>query len=159
MNDVLLDLDTPRGFIDAVVNHGVSWAGLHGVADEQLEDVYRRAYDDAMAGQHAAALERFAWLVRNKSSERRYLFGFALCLQFEGQFEAAGRFYAQAWLADATDASCPFRIGECMGALGHLGDAREAFESAVKLSWLNPEFDEVREHALRRLDQLTAVGQ
>lgn len=158
MGTTFLDPNTPDGWRDAVLRHAVTPAQLQGITDAQLESVYSLACREIAQGRFEGALDHAAFVAQHNPWERRYLFVFALCLQHLGDLEAAARFYGEALLLDATDAVCAYRIGECLGAVGELDDAREAFEMAVKLSWLDAQGVEVREQAQRRLDELVALG-
>lgn len=158
MGATFLDPTTPDGLCEAVLRHAVTPAQLHGITEEELEAVYSLAYREIAEGRFEEALDRTAFLAQHNPWERRYLFAFALCLQHVGEFQDAARFYGEALLLDATDAVCAYRIGECLGAQGELADAREAFETAVKLSWLDAEGAEVLEQAERRLDELVGLG-
>ncbi len=158
MSAYVPDLSSPQGVVDALLFHGVKPAVLRGVTDGQLDDAYGRAYQAISEGRHADALDDAVFLVSNDPWARHHHLALACCLQHLGQHESAGRFYAQAFLMDATDALCVYRLGECLGALGDLPEAREAFEAAVKLSWQDPEQVTVREQAQARLDQLVGMG-
>lgn len=158
MPDALLRVDTPQGLLDAVINHGVSPAMLHGITPEHLEAVYTLCHDDLMAGRFEEGLRRASFLVRNEPWDRRFHLALAFALQNLEQYESAGQFYGQAFEMDATDAVCALRIGECLGALDALDEAREAFEAAVKLSWRDTDLSEVREMAQGYLDLLVREG-
>lgn len=158
MGATFLNPTTPDGFREAILHHGVTLAQIQGISEEELESIYSLAGREMEQGRYEEALDRMVFLVQHNPWERRYLFSFALCLQHVGDFEAAARFYGEALLFDATDATCAYRIGECLGATGELADAREAFETAVQLSWLDAQGSEVREQAERRLDELTGLG-
>lgn len=156
--ETVLDVSTPQGRLDAVLLHGVTPAQLAGLTPLQLEAIYGLAVDDMGAGRLDAALERMGFLVQHDPWERRYQVGLAHVLQALGQWEAAGRFYAQALLTDATDAACAYRAGECLQALGDAEAAREAFETAVALSWIAPGQPAVRDAAQQCLDALALQG-
>lgn len=158
MTQHLLDLSTPEGLADAYINHAITPASLHGITAEELEAVYSRAFDLLGEEKYDEALDDLTFLVKHNPWESRYQFSFALCLHHLRQYEAAGNHYAQALLMNATDAICALRMGECLGALGHLAEAREAFESAVKLSYREAGYADTRELALQRLDTLSAAG-
>lgn len=158
MAETLLDVSTPEGRRDAVLLHGATPAQLAGISADQLEAVYSLALADLAEARFDDAIERLAFLVQQDPWERRYQVAYAHALQSVGQWAAAGRFYAEALLSDATDALCAYRAGECLGAMGELEAAREAFETAVKLSWIEPGQTAVREAALQRLDQLVREG-
>jgi type III secretion system low calcium response chaperone LcrH/SycD len=154
----LLDISTPEGMADAMLHHGITLADTHGISADDLEAVYSKAYEDIEAGRFDEALEGMAFLTQHDPWESRYQFSFALCLHNLGDYQSAGHHYAQALLMDATNAVCSFRMGECLGALGQLAEAREAFESTVALSYLKTEYADVRDLAQQRLDALTGLG-
>jgi len=154
----MLDLGTPEGVADAFLHHGVTPADMHGISADELEAVYAKAYEDLDAERYDEALDDLALLVQQDPWEPRYQFAFALCLQYLGDAEAAGQHYAQSLLMDATNAFCTFRMGECLAALGNLTEARDAFESTVKLSYLKNDYADVRELAQQQLDALANIG-
>ncbi len=158
MEPNLIDLYTPEGQLDAVLHHGLTPAQLAGITPQELEAVYALGYADLQAGRLDEAMERMAFLVQQDPWERRYHIAFAYCLQQAGQWASAGRFYAQALLIDATDAGCAMRAGECLEAMGALDEAREAYEAAVKLSWLDTAHAPARVDAQAGLDRLSGVG-
>lgn len=151
-------LDDPYAVVDALLNQAMPPGRLRGVTDADLDEAYRRAYEALEAGRPEEALADAVFLVSNDPWQRHHLLALANCLQRLGQHEGAGRFYAEALVLDATDATCLYRIGECLGAMGALAEAREAYEAAIRLSWLQPKYVPVREQALRRLDELAAQG-
>ncbi len=153
-----LDLSEPRGFVDAVIGHGVTLADLHGMTKDELDAVYTLARQDLREGRAESAVDRLAPLVQFEPGDRRYLVTYALALQLVRQYASAARFYGYALLLDATDALCALRIGECLAAQSQWAEAREAFESAVKLSWLDAKYETVRASSLQRLDQMVRLG-
>lgn len=158
MSPELLDVSTPRGFVAAVMVQGVTLADLHGMTKEELDAVHVLACADLREGRPEAALERLAQLVQFAPDDRRYLVAYAMALQQVRRYESAAKFYGYALLMQATDALCALRIGECLAAQAQWAQAREAFEAALKLSWLDLKYEPVRASAERRLDQLVRLG-
>ncbi len=158
MKPDLMDVSTPQGQLDAVLHHGLTPAQLAGITPEELEAVYALGYADLQAGRLDEAMARMAFLVQQDTWERRHHIAFAYCQQQAGQWESAGRFYAQALLMDATDARCALGAGECLEAMGALDEAREAYDAAVKLSWLEAAYAPAREDAQAGLDRLSVAG-
>ena len=146
----------PAQRLAAVLHEGVSPAQVLGLGAPGLESLYALAREDILAERFEPAAERLAFLVQADPAQRSYQIAFALCLQALGAHEAAGRLYAHALLTDATDALCAYRIGECLGAMQAPDEAREAYDAAIRLSWLSPDLAAVREQAQRRLDELSA---
>lgn len=157
MSQALPDMSTPEGLVEAMVHHGVTPAQIRGITPDELEAVYSVACEELEAGQLDEAFAHASLLVSNDPWDRRHHLVLALCLQQQGLHEAAARFYAQALALDATDALAAYRIGECLLAMDEPADAREAFEAAVKLSWLDQAHLPVREAALQRLDDLNGA--
>lgn len=153
-----LDVSTARGFVEAVAGHGVTLAHLHGIADDELEAVYALSCSDLREGRTAQAAEQLAQLVEFAPGDKRFLVAYATALHRMCQYELAAKFFGYAMLMEATDALCALRIGECLAAQSQWLEARDAFEAAVKLSWLDPKYEAVRAAAQVRLDQLVALG-
>ncbi len=120
--------------------------------------LHERVQASLAARRFEEAVDGAQVLVDNEPHNRHYLLALAHGLHHLGQYAGASRFYLIALVLDATDAQCIYRIGECLGALGCLDEARDAFESAIQLSWIDPAYSDVREHARHRLDELTALG-
>jgi type III secretion system low calcium response chaperone LcrH/SycD len=148
----------PVSLAQALFKYGATPADLEGVTQDELEATYHVTYELMMSQQYDQAVEYAELLVRLDPGEHRFLFAFALCLQHLDEFESAANFYAQALVLRADDAVCAFRIGECMVALEDLDNARTAFEMCVQLSWLSPDYAEVRELSQQRLDTLFRQG-
>lgn len=158
MSQTLLDVSTTEGLVDAMLHHGVTPAAVRGITPDELEAVYSLAREELEAGQLDEAFEHASLLVSNDPWDRRYHLALALCLQQYGQHDSAARFYAQALAFDATDALATYRIGECLLAMGESVDAREAFEAAITLSWLDVSHEAVRLAAQQRLDDLNGAA-
>jgi len=148
-----MDLEQALGALPAMGSQGFDL-----LDDEQLAACYERVRHHMDEGAYDEAVEDAFQLVHSNPWERAYLLALACCLHHLAQYESAGRFYGLALLLDATDAHCAYRIGECLSALEHPAEAREAYESAVKLSWLDPVYAEVRGEAELRLGEMSASG-
>ena len=154
----LLDLSTPQGLTEALFQHGITPASMKGISDADLESVYAIAHSQLVQGNAKEALDDLLLLVTHNPWDTRFQIAFALALQTLGQHETAARHYGQAFLMDATDAGCALRMGECLMAMGQVNEAAEAFRASIALSFLNPSFTVIREHAQRHLDQLSKSG-
>ncbi|MEY3006029.1 MAG: hypothetical protein RI942_371 [Pseudomonadota bacterium] len=150
----LLDLSTPQGITEALFQHAVTPASMKGIPDADLESVYAIAHSQLVHGNAKEALDDLLLLVTHNPWDTRFQIAFALALQTLGEHETAARHYGQAFLMDATDAGCALRMGECLIAMGQDNEAAEAFRASIALSFLNPSFTVIREHAQRHLDQL-----
>ncbi len=137
---------------------GVDLPGPSALPADALAACHRRVQAHLAAQRFEEAVEEAQVLVDNDPMNRHYLLSLALGLHHLGHYAGASRFYLIALVLDATDARCMYRLGECLGAMDCLEEAREAFESTVQLSWIDPAYAEVREHARHRLDELSALG-
>lgn len=153
-----LDAQSPQALLDSLSTAGLELVLEPTLPAAQMEAMYRRVWQAIQAGDPAAAVDEAFILASNDPWERDYLLALAHCLHHQGDYEQAGHFYGLAFLLDATDALCAYRIGECLGALEEFPEAREAFDAAVRLSWLDPGYAEVRDYAQQRLDELTSLG-
>ena len=124
------------------------------VDSTRLASAYESACGLLQQGKMEQALAQFQDLVQSAPLEQRFQFGLGLCLQGCGRIADALRHYGVAYVLDASDAACAFRIGECLAAAGLQDDAREALEAAMTLSHLptnSPLVRELAEAALARL--------
>jgi type III secretion system low calcium response chaperone LcrH/SycD len=152
---VTVDISTPEGLADAFINHGVTLASAKGVSDEELDVLYAEAYGHLSEGRFDDAMEDLMLLVTSNPWDRRFQFAYALAMQMAGRYETASEHYVQALLLDATDAACVMRMGECLEALGSPTEAEDAYRACIQLSYLNPDYHEVRAHAEARLAVLS----
>lgn len=148
----------PRDLMGALSDIGLAQMLEPELSPAQRDAMYRRVWQAIQAGDHAGAVDEAFVLAGSDPWERDHLLALACCLHHLADYEQAAQMYGLAFLLDATDALCAYRIGECLGALEHWPEAREAFESAIRLSWLTPEQPQVREQAQQRLDELSSVG-
>lgn len=148
----------PQDLMGALTDIGLEQMLEPDLTPAQRDAMYRRVWQAIQAGDHAGAVEEAFVLAGSDPWERDYLLALACCLHHLAEYEQAAQMYGLAFLLDATDALCAYRIGECLGALEHWADAREAFESAIRLSWLAPEQPQVRDEAQQRLDELSSLG-
>jgi tetratricopeptide (TPR) repeat protein len=122
---------------------------------QALRFAYEAASQALEQGQVGSARAQFEALVAAAPLEQRVHFGLGLCLQDEGRIADALRHYSLAYLLDASDAACAFRMGECLAAAGQTEAARESFEAVKLLCALpsnSPELGSWAQQALERLN-------
>jgi type III secretion system low calcium response chaperone LcrH/SycD len=153
-----VDISSREGLVNALFNHGLTPALAHGITDDELEAVYAQGYEDLEQGRFDEALGQLSFLVSQAPWDRRFQYSLGLCQQHRGEYAAAGSFYANAMMLDATDALSAFRMGECLAAQDDREAARDAFEAAITLSALGVDQQQVRGFAESALDQLAASG-
>ena len=153
-----LDLSTPEGIASAFLEHGITPADAKGITEDELEAVYDQLCQRVDEERFSDALELGAFLVTHQPWDRRFVFAFAICLQQLGDHESAARHFSEAYVMDATDSGCAYRIGECMEAMGHRDEARESYKAALDLAFLGGGHPEIRDAAAARLDALDAAA-
>jgi tetratricopeptide (TPR) repeat protein len=119
-----------------------------------LAEAYKKACEHLARGEMEQAWVQFEGLVQAAPLEQRFQFGLGLCLQEAGRISDALRHYGVAYVLDASDAACAFRMGECLAAAGQAEEAREAFEATVALSKLPSNSVQVGQLAQAALVQL-----
>ncbi len=148
----------PEAFLDALLDLRLDQVPEPAIAVEQRNAMYEHVWQEIQAGRYDCAVEEAFHLAGSEPWERDYLLALACCLHHLGQFEPAAQIYGMALLLHASDSLCVYRIGECLGALEHWVEAREAFETAIDLAQLDPESRDVAIQAQERLDELTQLG-
>lgn len=119
-----------------------------------LTQAYQKACEHLTRGEMEQARVQFEGLVQAAPLEQRFQFGLGLCLQEAGRITEALRHYGVAYVLDASDAACAFRMGECLAAAGQAEEAREAFEATMALSQLPSNAVQVGQWAQAALAQL-----
>ncbi len=115
---------------------------------------YEQACEHLAQGRMEQARAQFEGLVQAAPFEQRFQFGLGLCLQDAGLLADAMRHYTVAYVLDASDAACAFRMGECLAQAGLTDEAREAFEASKALSALPRNAAEVGQMAAAALADL-----
>ncbi|CAN5745112.1 N/A [soil metagenome] len=112
---------------------GQTLAALTHLPQQQLEAVYAQACYFVDREDFESALDSLLYLVMQDPQDFRFQFGYALCLHQLGSVTEAARHYGLAYMLDASDAGCAYRLGECHESLGDAEAAAEAFRTAISL--------------------------
>jgi predicted Zn-dependent protease len=115
----------------------IDWSALEALIEpdpRQLEAWFDAGQLALTEGRMDDALDAFCDLATAAPGQAPYQFGFALCLLHFGDIAAAGRHFSAAYALDPSDAAAAYRVGECLVALGHVEDAREALLTAKTLA-------------------------
>ena len=114
------------------LEEGAALADVRGYTDDEMEAVYRFAYNAYQQGKYEDARKLFYFLAENDHTESRYWMGLAACLHLTNQHREALAAYGMAAVLDATNPEAPLRASECYLALRDLDGARQALD-AVEL--------------------------
>jgi tetratricopeptide (TPR) repeat protein len=133
---------------------GETLAALTGVPQQQLEALYADSCACVDREDFDAAQDLLLYLVMHDPSDFRFQFGYGLCLHQLGCVADAAKHYGLAYLLDASDAGCAYRLGECHESLGDGEAAAEAFRTAIALCALPDAAPGLRVLAEAGLDRL-----
>ena len=121
----------------AIAEHfarGGTLGDLRGLKPEHYEAIYAVGHNLYAQTRYDEALKVFTFLVANEPFDRRFQFALASVNQMLGRYEQAVMYYSMGSMFDLQDPIPTFHTGECLLALGHRDEAREAFEMVVKQS-------------------------
>jgi Flp pilus assembly protein TadD len=116
------------------MERGTTLAEIRGMSDDDLEDIYRVAYELCEEESWEDALPVLLYLIAHSPTDSRFQFAVGMCFQQTGQTMAACMAYAQALMLNPKDANSAFRMAESLAELGDLERAAEAFESAYAVA-------------------------
>jgi tetratricopeptide (TPR) repeat protein len=128
---------------------GATLAQLRGVPPEEIERMYRTAYDLLEAQSWRDALTVLLNLVALDNQDARFHFAAGLCLQQLGEHLGAAMSFGQAMLLEPADPAHAFRLGEALATIGHRDRAIEVVNAALEMLDARPN----DQHALRRAAQ------
>ncbi len=149
--------DLPQPDIEDTIQRilgGTSLADLTGLSRQHLETVYTESCILVDREDFNGALDLLLYLVMHNPQDFRFQFGYALCLHQLGSVADAARHYGMAYLLDASDAGCAYRLGECHESMGDAQAAAEAFRATIALCNLPHAAPELRRLAEAGLDRV-----
>jgi tetratricopeptide (TPR) repeat protein len=118
---------------------GTTLGELKSVTADELEQIYKVAYDLCQQEAYEDALTVLLNLIAHNPRDPRFHFATAMCFQQIQEPIPAAMLYAQALLLDPADAASAFRMGEALAATGQLEQATQAFDMALVL--INADYD------------------
>ncbi|QDW35638.1 tetratricopeptide repeat protein [Yersinia sp. KBS0713] len=124
------------------------------VSQPEVRAIYTRGYQAWLADDYIAAIEDFSWLTLHCPLEPRFHLALAGALQMQQEYVLALSAYTCALLLAAADPDPVYQMAICLQALGKGADAREALQTAIEMSYLNPEYAPTAEKALRLLNRI-----
>lgn len=119
--------------------NGTTLGELKSVTANELEQLYKVAYDLCQQEAYQDALSVLLNLVAHNPRDPRFHFATAMCFQQLQEPIPAAMLYAQALLLDPADAASAFRMGEALAATEQLEQATQAFDLALAL--INADYD------------------
>lgn len=110
------------------------------VSPQEVQARYARGYQAWLADNYIAATEDFSWLTLYCPLEPQFHLALAGAMQMQQEFTLALSAYACALLLEAQDPEPVYQMAVCLQAMGNGADAREALQTAIEMSYLNPEY-------------------
>jgi type III secretion system low calcium response chaperone LcrH/SycD len=132
-------------------------ASLRGFGEDDLNTIYKRAYEAWQAGEHEAAAMDFAYFAMHQPNDPRFMFALGYAMQHRGEFQEALNFYSRAVLMRKNDPGAIYRISQCLTELGDIDGARDALDFVIALCYGKnemSELDTLLELAMRDLQKL-----
>lgn len=139
------------------IRAGGTIGDLRGFDEKDYEVMYAVGHNLYGQGRYADAAKVFGFLVVNNPYDRRFPQAMGATQQMLGRHDDAAGFYSMAIVLDMSDPVPLFHMAECMAALGHRQDAREAFDSVVKLC-TQPQQQALRDKAAAQASLLAQSG-
>ncbi|WP_145512805.1 tetratricopeptide repeat protein [Yersinia kristensenii] len=125
-----------------------------GVNAQEVQTRYARGYQAWLVDDYIAATEDFFWLTLHCPLEPQFHLALAGAMQMQQEFTLALSAYACALLIEAQDPEPVYQMAVCLQAMGKGADAREALQTAIEMSYLNPEYAPTAEKASQLLNSI-----
>ena len=132
---------------------GAPLKDLHGISDEQMNDLYAFAYEFYEQGRLNDAEKFFHFLCIYDFHNAQYWMGLAAVHQLKQNYQKAVDLYAVAFAQGKNDYRPMLYAGQCQLALGKAGKAKLCFEHVIE----RVEDRGMREQAQAYLDALSKI--
>ena len=133
------------------IEHNQTLAACLAISNAELENVYDQSWMLFRQRDFLSALPLALYCSTFQSTEPRYAFLTASCLQRLRRPEEAVKFYKTVLQLNETHIAAAYRLGECLLELGNKVDASHLFEWTVTLSRGNFEHRQFQDWAMKRL--------
>ncbi|HDM8437638.1 CesD/SycD/LcrH family type III secretion system chaperone [Yersinia enterocolitica] len=140
---------TSKGIINAEIMNG-----SQGIDPQEVYTRYERGYQAWLADNYIVAAEEFSWLTLHCPLEPLFHLALAGVMQMRQEFTLALSAYACALLLEAQDPEPVYQMAVCLQAMGNGADAREALQTAIEMSYFNPEYAPTAEKANQLLHSI-----
>lgn len=120
---------------------------LGKVLNEDPVDVYTRGYEAWQQEDYPRALLNFIGLVMLQPTNWHVYVALAGALRMIAEYKLAIDFYAYALCLDVQNPEPTYQIAICLYALGCIDEAREALQSAIDMSYFDPNYSQIRANA------------
>lgn len=129
-------------------------AACLAISKAELENVYEESWVLFRQRDFLSALPLALYCSTFQSTESRYAFLTASCLQRLRRPEEAVKFYKTVLQLNETHIAAAYRLGECLLELGDKEDASHLFEWTITLSRGNFEHRQFQDWAMQRLARI-----
>jgi len=126
-------------------------AACLGISNAELENAYEHSWVLFRQREFLSALPLALYCSTFQSTEPRYAFLTASCLQRLLRPEEATKFYKTVLQLDEGHVAASYRLGECLLELGDKDAASHVFEWTVTLARGNLEYRQFQDWAMQRL--------
>ena len=113
---------------------GVTLGDMFHFSENDYEAVYALAHSLYSQGRFDDAMRLFAFLTASSPYEKRFANALASSMQMLKMYKQAIEYYSVASVMDLTDPMPTFHTAECLMALSHYPEARQALELVQRQS-------------------------
>ncbi|MEB0010298.1 type III secretion system translocator chaperone SicA [Glaciimonas sp. Gout2] len=139
--------------LDAV-SEGATLKEIHGISEQQMDELYGLAYDFYRQGKLDEAEKFFRFLCIYDFYCPDFLMGLAAVYQLKGAYQKAADLYAVAFAQGDGDYRSMLYSGQCQLAMGKSGKAKQCFKTVIE----NANEDSVKKIADAYLKALQKSG-
>lgn len=117
--------------LDAV-SEGATLKQMHGISEQQMDELYGLAYDFYHQGKLDEAEKFFRFLCIYDFYCSDFLMGLAAVYQLKGAYQKAADLYAVAFAQGNGDYRSMLYSGQCQLAMGKSGKAKQCFKNVLE---------------------------
>ena len=136
------------------VSEGATLKEIHGISEQQMDELYGLAYDFYHQGKLDEAEKFFRFLCIYDFYCSDFLMGLAAVYQLKGAYQKAADLYAVAFAQGNGDYRSMLYSGQCQLAMGKSGKAKQCFKAVIT----NANEDSVKKIADAYLKALQKIG-
>jgi len=143
-----------RGILEDVYLNGKNLAEALDLTEQNLEDIYRIAYNNYNASQYLDARNIFTFLTLLNSEEPRYFFGAGAAYQMLKDYPNAIAFYVCCTALDLLNPLPWYHLADCYMNQNQMLDAAVAFNNVLIRTKTNPIYSKIRSRSQIMIDKI-----
>lgn len=149
--------DLKEGFsavYDNLFQKGILPKDALGVGDENVDKIYRQAYQLYNMGKYEDASKLFSSLIMMDISTSKYIFGLAACGHMMKHYETAAENYMKCTMYEPDNPIPYYHASDCYIQNGDTVSAMVALSMVIRTAKDRPEYKVMKDRAQMTLDSL-----